>query len=1822
VFSKGLDDLDHRICIKIRFGDINFTEPFSMSKSLILTVGLLLSVWSSAQSIDPYQLKLRTGTRTPVANIDSVGWPKFLESSTSIQGKIFAFLQFESLLTESGIKELRATGIDLNGFIGAHAYQAVILGTPSWETLKRLGVRAAFTLSASEKLSPALFARSYPAWAVRSAGTLDVWVEFSSFLSYSQIQSLLSEAGFQIRNARFAKHQFIELNLEVEQVSKLAGLPFVQYVQAAPPPDQAINFRSRAGSRANLANASLAQGGRGLLGEGMVIGIGDNGDPSAHVDFSGRMISRYGSSIGQHGIHVSGTMAGAGIWVDTLAGYAPKARLIAQYFNQIFDFAPQYVRDEGMVVTNNSYGAIVNECGYNGLYDLYSRAWDQQAFDLPELLHVFAAGNSGTLTCPPYATGFKTVLGSYQSAKNVLTVGATQFTGDIASFSSRGPVIDGRIKPEITTQGAAVVSTGNGSYYTNNGTSMACPGASGGATLLIQRYRQLNAGTNPSNALVKNLLCNGATDKGNEGPDYTYGFGWMNLDRSLDILENNRYATGSLIHGGFGLKTFTVSSDQAQLKVMLNWNDPAAPMVVYRTLVNDLDLELVTPTGSILLPRILDTVAARVNQVAGVGVDRINNIEQITLYNPPTGNYTIRVRGTSVNTLTQAYFISWEVLAPSAKLTFPLGGESFRPGQSINIQWDTYPGAGTYNLEASTDNGSTWTPIVLGLTASTVQYSWITPNLPSDQVRVRLINTMTNAVSTSQSFLLIGLPVVSLASVQCETYISMDWTAVAGATDYEVMRLVGAKMQSVTIVPSTTTNFVFSGLSRDSVYWVGIRPRLNGKPGRRSISLSRQPNSGTCAGSISDNDFRMEALVSPASSGRLNTSVSLPANQTIGIRIKNLDDVSYTGLVTVSYQINAGAVISENITLTDLAAGASYTHNFSTTADLSAAGLYTIKLMVDGPSDLIEANNSLTRVIRQLSNAPLVLSPAWLDNFDQLPKQTWVQNQMGLDGSDRYDFSFVNSLGRLRSFINNGMSYSGDRALTLDVSYTLGGGNTNYLIGTYNLSNYSLSDEVRLDFRYKQHGQVSNANNRVWIRGNDAAPWIQAYDLFSNQEALGVYKSAHALELSDLLAANGQSFSSSFQIRWGQWGQYQAADNWSGAGYSLDDVKLYTVGDDIQLTRIDEPAVQSCVAGSSTSVKVTVRNSVGSTRTNIPVRMQLNGGAVVTESIASLAGNTSVQYTFTQSLSLSSTGSNVLKVWVDLPTDSYRENDTLIQAIRVLPVVSNFPYLQDFESGASDWFPGGVNASWDLGAPNSYRINGTGSGARSWKTRLAGSYNDNEFSYLYSPCFNVSGLTTPMLSFTVALDLEDCGTGGLCDGAYMEYTTDGITWLRLGAFGQGVNWYNRNYAGGNPVWSTQSYTRWHVATIPLPTGLNAMRLRFVMRSDGSVNRDGVAVDDIHIYENGLPIYTGPTLTTPISVSVAASPSWQPVVASNQLVAALQATAPSAGNVDVQAFLHSGSDRNTNGQYYLDRNWVLKGNNQLADTARVRLYFLDRETDSLVFATGCASCVKVGSVAELGLTSYRDTLSTSQNLSLADNGMGSWNYRSRNQVRRVPYQNGYYLEFPTKAWEEYWVNSGWRTGLNGLPVEIRSFNVDRIGSTGAQLQWSTAYEYDVVAHEIQVAKGNAAWQQQQFETIATVTSGGNSAGQQFYTYSDNSASKWDVWFYRVKIVHRDGWYVYSTAIPIVYDAQPIVKFYPNPSNGLFKGVFQANAGEVLRLKIFDAAGRLIQQQTQTATGFLDGCLLDLSGSVIASGVYAIQVELRGVRSVVRVVKQSN
>lgn len=1792
-----------------------------------LTTLLCFSFSAFTQNDNLYKLKLNSGEKIPEQNISASAIYAFNQQINRINGKAFSIIQFEKIPTDAERKQLFNSGIQLHDYISGNAYTATVINTIDVNSLQTAKVRSIFEMNPMDKLQISLFptigwkGASFPSWSVKVQGTVDIWISFPESFLFDEVQQQLQVRNFDLQSVKFKSYRILELRIATNRLNELASLPFIEYIQPVPHEAQLLNNRSIAGTRANIANASLAVGGRNLHGEGIVIGIGDNADAQNHVDFTGRVISRFGAASGQHGIHVAGTTGGAGILTDTLAGYAPKSQLLIQNTSYILDNASTYVQDFGMVLTNNSYGAIIGDCSYNGLYDLYSRIIDQQLIDMPNLTHVFAAGNSGTLLCSPYPVGFKTVLGSYQSTKNALIVGAVTNAGVIAAFSSRGPVIDGRIKPEIVTQGANVVSAGFGSYWNNNGTSMACPGASGGMALLYQRYKQLNGGSNPKNGLMKNIICNTATDRGNDGPDYTYGFGWMNVARALELMENNRYLNSTIANAATNTHSISIPANTAQVKVMLYWNDPAASAVATKVLVNDLDLEVVNPSSKLILPRVLDTIPVNVNNVAGNGVDHINNIEQVTINNPAAGNYTVRVKGTAVvQNPTQEYFVSWDIIPVSTKITFPIGEESFRPGQMIVVQWENYGSTSSFTLQYSIDNGSNWVDVDNNIASAAVQYNWVAPNITSDLVRVRIINNTTAAVSTSVAFNLISVPVITLAPVQCEDYISVNWTAITGATDYEVMRLIGNDMISVTIVPNSTTTFTFNGLSKDSVYWVSVRPRLNGKPGRRATAISRQPNSGTCAGTISDNDLKIDAIISPASSGRIFTSTELTSTHTITVRIKNLDDVATSGNINVTYQLNAGAPVLETIINPGIAAGTTYNYTFSSTVNLSTAGTYMLKLTVAGTGDIVNENNSVTKIIKQLDNPSITLAPSLLDNLETSLSQSLQTTQMGLTGADRYDYSNTNALGRLRTFVNTGIAYSGNRAITLDVSNTIGGGNTNFLDGTFNLASYNATtDEIRLDFRYKHHKQLSNANNKVWVRGNDVQPWVEAYDLFSNQTDIGLFKKTSSIEVSDLLNTNAQNFSSSFQVRWGQWGQLQTADDKSGAGYTIDDIQLYKVTDDIQMVSIDSPFVNSCGLNAAVPVKITLKNSMGTIKNSIPIKIRVDGGTIISESVVSVAANTNQQYSFIATVNLNTPGTHTIQVWVDFPTDSYRLNDTASLTIVNMPVISSFPFLENFEANNGNWYTAGKNNSWQYGTPASNKINGAASGSKAWKTRLVGTYNDDEKSYLYSPCFNISGLSNPTLSFSVALDLEDCGAG-FCDGAYVEYSGDGLAWIRLGASGQGTNWYNKTYTG-NHLWSVQNYTRWHVATIPLPIGLQQLRLRFVMQSDMLANRDGIAIDDIHVYNNPSGIYDGITMTTPVIQTINGGTNWTDFIASGKLIASVNANNQNLGATNAQAYINTITDRSTNGQYYHDRNIVIHpANKNLNDSVTVRFYFLDKETDSLIFATGCGVCTKPSQFTQLGITEYNDTTNTTENGLLTDNGPGNWKYYTSSTVTKVPFDKGYYAEFKTKDFSEFWLNNGGLDKAHAFPVELLNFTATKQSDNNVRLDWTTAFEFGINKTEIEVAKGNVNLQQNNFTTIGTVNSNGNSAQAQSYNFTDNEANKTGVRYYRLKLIHNEGVYSYSSFKPIVFDNSLMGAIYPNPSNGNFNLAFQAAAGEKITAKLYDAKGRELRNLESIATGYIQKFNLNISDEKIPAGIYMIRVNLGTIIKTFSVIKQ--
>lgn len=1748
---------------------------------------------------------LRSGPLSIRENVRASFVDSFNRTAPRLNNKANILLRFESVPSEQLKKQLAASGIHLHQFVTPGLYTATITGPADITVLRQSGITSLVTLGPAQKTDRLLKGNKLPAWAVKVPGTIDIAIAYPPSFSYAEVSQYLKERNIDIVSNKWAMYGNLSLRISPVRITEVASFPFVEFAEPAAPELEMYNHKSRQQSRANVLSASSANGGLGLNGEGVAIGIGDNSAIYTQADFTGRLVERNNLNA-SHGIHVAGTAVGGGIINELYRGYAPRSFIINALQDDIIN--PVFVQDYNMVVTNNSYGGGFN-CEFNGTYTLTGNSIDEMAFHYPSLINVFGAGNYAMNTCAPYPYAFGTVTGLWQSAKNPISVGGTNDSGDIGTFSSRGPTKDGRIKPEIVAMGLQVTSTWpNNIYSFNSGTSMAAPAVTAGLGLLYQRYRQLHSGADPKNGLMKALLCNGATDGGNPGPDYTYGFGKMNLLRSVDMLNRQRYIIASANHNSVSTHTINVPAGTAQLKVMLYWNDPTPSSLSAKALVNDLDLELVTPASAVVLPLILDPTPANVNNPAVNGVDRINNIEQVVIDNPPAGNYTLRIKGTAVvQNPTQEYFVVYDPLPVSVALTYPVGGEGMVPGETVKLSWDAYGNAAsTFNLQYSTDNGGTWTDIANNLEATRRIYTWQVPAVFTSGAMVRVVQNGTGLISTSRAFTIIGLPVVTLSPIQCETYISIEWNAIAGADRYEVMMLKGDDMM---VIDTTSLNrYKFTSLSKQDLYWVGVRPVINGKAGRRSVAISRRPNSGTCSGSISDNDLTIDSLLSPAT-GRRFTSTALGGNHTVTMRINNLDDAAVNGF-SVSYSINDRPWVTENVAVA-IAARGTYVHSFTTGADMAATGNYTVRVTVrNSTADNSAHNDTLVTLVRHLDNQPINLSTVFLDNLESAVGNTYMKDTIGLAGIDRYDFQSVTKSGQLYTFFNTGFAASGSKSFVIGEIAQRSSFGQHYVTGTFNLSNYNVnSNNLRVDFNFiNTHFPLPG--NDLWVRGADNLPWIKVYDVPRPPDTL--FRKSISIPIADSLAAHGQNFSGSFQMRWGHSSLFQSLIK--RRTYIIDDIRLYETVNDAQLLRIDTPAAMSCDITGNVPVKVRVHNSHFFPLTNVPVKYSVNNGEWIEEIIPSIPAKTTIQYTFTRQLNMSANGSYKIRSVVSFPTDNFRENDTAVADVQNSFTVTSYPYLQNFELNTDGWYAAGDNSSWAYGTPNATKIRGAASGAKAWKTNLTGTHNANEKSYLYSPCFRLDGLSKPMLSFSVALDMDGCNVQP-CDGVQVEYTMNGVNWTRMGSSGGGYNWYN---SSALQSWGGIDFKRWHMAGYPIPFTTGVIRFRFIMSSNSTVNKEGIAIDDIHIYDNLNPVYDSTTMTT-TTTQVVLGNSWYDFKVAGEVIASVHPHNQVPGLMNGQVYIHTPGIRSTSTQYYLSRNITLRAANAISDSATVRFYFRDTEVDSLVNATGCSACTKPSSAYDLGVSVYNDADDNLENGTIADNRTGTWTFINSYNVAKVPFDKGYYAEFRVKDFGEFWLNNGGHDLNSHLAVQLMAFTAQRSGQRNALLNWIMGDEGGIARYEVEFARDRAAMQANQFARIAQVAAQGSTASVS-YNHTDADPDKFDTVYYRLKIVYADGRSAYSAVRFVAFDDAAPWTLYPNPSAGRFYLDFTGNINERLTADLFDAKGSLIRTYYKQTTGFMQKLVIDLSNSVYAKGIYMLRVNAGGTIRTFRLYKQ--
>ncbi len=124
----------------------------------------------------------------------------------------------------------------------------------------------------------------------------------------------------------------------------------------------------------------------------------------------------------------------------------------------------------------------------------------------------------------------ETSVGSPADGRNVIAVGALSQMYQILPSSSRGPTVDGRVKPDIVAPSGISTTSLDGGYTVMEGTSAASAAVAGTMALLNQAYPGV-----PSEVL-RQIILNRAVDM-SPSPDNTYGYGRLDVLYAMDGYE-------------------------------------------------------------------------------------------------------------------------------------------------------------------------------------------------------------------------------------------------------------------------------------------------------------------------------------------------------------------------------------------------------------------------------------------------------------------------------------------------------------------------------------------------------------------------------------------------------------------------------------------------------------------------------------------------------------------------------------------------------------------------------------------------------------------------------------------------------------------------------------------------------------------------------------------------------------------------------------------------------------------------------------------------------------------------------------------------------------------------------------------------------------------------------------------------------------------------------------------------------------------------------------------------------------------------------------
>jgi hypothetical protein len=586
--------------------------------------------------------------------------PDDLRAPEAVDGGRTVFLvQFDGPVTRELKLRVAATGVELLDYVPNHSFMA------RGDTEQRAQLERMLETVWSGELHPAYRIDPRLRAASVAPGFADSVLELAvlGFLrgGRDELERALREVSATVDDLWLEhEHWVARVRASAPQARQLARRAAVQWIEPASAPELRNNnavwvVQTNQSGYTRIWDA-------GLHGEGQVIGHIDGPfttnpcwfrDPNnAPVGPAHRKVV-YLSATGadDHGTHTACTAAGDAqpITGSTSGrGLAYMAKLAHTDF-PVATFSPVATThsQNGARIHTNSWGDDTTTA-----YNLLCNSIDAYQHANEDELVFFAISNTLALTNP-------------DSAKNMVAVGATQngLAADGQCFGAVGPTFDGRRKPDLMAPGCNVTSatTGSCAVTTLNGTSMAAPALAAAGALVRQYFEQgfhpsgtasaSNAFT-PSGALVKAVLANSAQDvTGIPGfPSDREGWGRVNLDRALYFVGDAAKLFALEQRNAAGLTTgqqveFTLHvQSPTRFDVALVFTDAAGTVNAADPVVNDLDLELVSPSNVTYFGNVFSAGAS----VPGGVHDAKNNVERCSLSSAEVGAWTVRVLAPNV----------------------------------------------------------------------------------------------------------------------------------------------------------------------------------------------------------------------------------------------------------------------------------------------------------------------------------------------------------------------------------------------------------------------------------------------------------------------------------------------------------------------------------------------------------------------------------------------------------------------------------------------------------------------------------------------------------------------------------------------------------------------------------------------------------------------------------------------------------------------------------------------------------------------------------------------------------------------------------------------------------------------------------------------------------------------------------------------------------------------------------------------------------------------------------------------------------------------